>query len=176
LELLSVTGVEQGDYTLFDNELRAIFYDGVGRKYAAGASIMVLKVKALQSVQLSQALGLQKARLKPEAYIQGDDPKASAHPIELRFDAEGTNLVKSFSLSPNPFSTQVDFNILLDSPAAALLEVFTLDGRRVYAENFDLEIGQQSIRVTAGALPDDTVFLYRCWVNGAVFSGKLARM
>ena len=176
LELLSVTGVEQGDYTLFDNELRAIFYDGVGRKYAAGASIMVLKVKALQSVQLSQALGLQKARLKPEAYIQGNDQKLSTHPVELRFDAGRTNLVKSFSLSPNPFSTQVDFNILLDSPAAALLEVFTLDGRRVYAENFELEKGQQSIRVAGEFLPSNTVFLYRCWVNGAVFSGKLARM
>ncbi len=176
LELLSVEGIEEGDYTLFGNELRAIFYDGVGRRYAAGESLLVLKVKALQSVQLSQALGLQQAHVRPEAYLQGHAQQLSAHPLELRFDAQDASLVKSFSLSPNPFSTQVDFNILLDSPAFALLEIFSLDGRRVYAENFDLETGQQSIRVIAGDLPDDNMFLYRCWVNGAVFSGKMARM
>jgi hypothetical protein len=176
LELLAVEGVEEGDYTLFDNVLRAIFYDGAGRRYAAGESILVLKVKALQSVQLSQVFGFQLTQLKPEAYLHGSGQETERHPLELRFDASAPGPVKSFSLSPNPFGEQVDFNLLLDSPAAVLLELFTLDGRRVYSRNFDLEQGQQSIRVAADLLPNDNLFLYRSWINGAVYSGKVARM
>ncbi len=171
LELLSVDGVDEGDFALFDHMLRAIDYDGTGRKYSAGAPLLVLKVKALQSVQLSQALGLQTARLKPEAYVQGNERR----PLQLRFDASGASPVKSFSVSPNPFISQVDFNVLLDSPTAALLELFTLDGRRVFSERYDLEQGQQVVRVAASQLPSDNIFMFRWWVNGQSFSGKLVR-
>jgi hypothetical protein len=56
-----------------------------------------------------------------------------------------------------------------------LIELFTLDGKRVYSEYSALEEGSQTVRVHAGKLPTDKVFLYRFSMNHALFAGKIVR-
>jgi phosphodiesterase/alkaline phosphatase D-like protein len=98
------------------------------------------------------------------------------HPIQLQIANQKAENVSAFDLSPNPFTTQADFHVSLENAATAVLEIFTPDGRRVYAENFDLTKGTQLIRLTAESLPNGKMFFYRFLVNGEVFSGKMIRI
>lgn len=176
LQFLSVSGMPDSDYRLTDNELVAIAYEGNGlftRRSALNAEIFTLKIKALQSILLSEALQLNTERLRPEAYQPVSNHQTIRRPVLFRV---GAGNVKFYGVAPNPFTDQVDFNVQSDIPTTALLEIFTQDGRRVYAENFDLDGVYQSIRITSSSLPNEKIFLYRLFVAGEVFSGKMVRM
>ncbi len=176
LQLLSVEGLSESDYLLSGNELRAISYDGFSRKAAANNGVFALKIKALRAVQLSQALHLNTDKWASEAYGPGRNNEPLHYPIQLQIANQKAQNVSAFDLSPNPFTTQADFHVSLENAATAVLEIFTPDGRRVYAENFDLAKGTQLIRLTSESLPNGKMFFYRFFVNGAVFSGKMIRI
>jgi len=177
LTLQAVSGLSENSYQLTDNVLRVVCLDETGtRRPEANGVVLVLKVRAIQSVRLSHALQLNEDKLLAEAYVPNAAQKTIRRPLLFRFDAEGLYNIKHFAVTPNPFSTEANFNIILNEPAPALLEIFTLDGRKVYGEHFDLEAGRQSIRLTQESLPTGKMFVYRFWVNGEVFTGKLVRV
>jgi hypothetical protein len=179
LQFQSLSGLPAQDYVLTDHNLRAITYDCSGsitRRFDKDEAIFVLKVKALQTIRLSDVLYLNETRLRPEAYVPGINKRSMHQPIAFRFDFKDMSVVKSVELSPNPFAEEANFDIQLRSAAPAQLEIFNLDGRRVYAEQFDLEAGRQTIRVTDISLPAEKMFIYQLWIGEERFSGKMVRM
>ncbi|MEY3194723.1 MAG: hypothetical protein RIQ78_820, partial [Bacteroidota bacterium] len=155
-------------YLLSDNILRALSYT----QQDTTQPIFTLKIRALQPVQLSQVLQLNSHPLHPEAYLPSKSGKLERRPIVCQFSEIGA---LACTVTPNPFRDWVDFNVVVEAPGTALIELFTLDGKRVYSEYSALEEGSQTVRVHAGKLPTDKVFLYRFSMNHALFAGKIVR-
>ena len=171
LQLLSVDGLPEENYLLFDNALRALAYDHTHWR-GPSQPIFTLSVRALQPVKLSQALHLNTAVLQPEAYLSEKNGAPQRRPIVCQF---GEKTPPSCSVSPNPFSDQVDFHVALETSGPALLELFTVEGKCVYSARLDLDEGPQSVRVTTNSLPPGSVFLYRFSMDGALYTGKIVR-
>ncbi|MBP6809883.1 MAG: T9SS type A sorting domain-containing protein, partial [Saprospiraceae bacterium] len=60
--------------------------------------------------------------------------------------------------------------------APAQLEVFDLNGRRLFSEIYEMEQGLQTLLLPVSALPGKGIFTYRLRVGEAVSSGKLVRI
>ena len=94
----------------------------------------------------------------------------------LHFGANTDANATFFPPHPNPVATETSFEILLKNPGVGQLEVFDLNGRRVFSENYDLETGLQTLLLRASALPGKGVFVYRIRVGEAVLQGRLVRV
>jgi hypothetical protein len=186
LELLAVEGLPAEDFSQSGNTLRALWFDSEARAFADGEILFSLKIKALRPIWLSRALHLDGAPptvggsempngLRPEAYLADGTDAVERQSLRLQFGAGATERVAFFPPQPNPFAAQTTFEILLESPASATLEVFDLDGRRVFAEQYELESGLQSLVLRAAHLPRSGLFAYRLRVGDSVSVGRLVR-
>jgi hypothetical protein len=138
---------------------------------AAGDALFSVLVWAKQSVQVSDALWLNKFPLTPEAYLAGG---MSVRDLGIRLGQSSTSTV-FYPPRPNPFSHETAFGLELAAPEVVQLEVFDLTGRRVCHAARHLDAGRQDWILTGAELPATGVFIYRIQTGGAVQSGRLVR-
>ncbi|MBC7775036.1 MAG: T9SS type A sorting domain-containing protein [Phycisphaerae bacterium] len=176
LQILGVEGLPADQYMLRGPELRALWAQGIGEFFSEGESIFKLKIKALQATKISDGLFLDPENLHPEAYRSRSNSLPDRHPLLLHFGQNTHDSATFFAPRPNPFASETSFEILLENAASAHLEVFDLNGRRVFSETYDLEKGLQTLRLPGNVLPGKGVFAYRLSVGEAVSRGRLVRI
>lgn len=181
LSLESVDGLpaDQLNYTS-DGLLRAVSYDNIGQKGPDGQLLFTLKVRALQTTRLSEAIGLPTERLQPEAYVTPtENSEAKRCAVQLRFlDASGAQAASActfFPPRPNPFAEETAFGLVLPAAGPVQLQVFDLSGRLVYESSEWMERGNGSLYLPATALPSGGLYTYRLTANAGTASGKLMR-
>lgn len=176
LRILGVEGLPDDHFVLKGPELRALWANGVGAFFDKGDPVIELKIKALQATKISDGLFLNSAKLRPEAYTTKVNSAPDRRPMLLHFGENTDASATFFPPRPNPFAAETSFEILLENAASAHLEVFDLNGRRVFSETYDLEAGFHSLRLPASALQGKGVFAYRLGVGEAVSRGRLVRI
>ncbi len=176
LQMLGVEGLPADQYVLRGPELRALWAQGTGEFFEEGKTVFRLKIKALQATKISHGLFFNPENLRPEAYTSHNNSLPDRHPLLLHFGENTHDSATFFTPHPNPFASEISFEILLKNDAPAHLEVFDQNGRRVFSETYDLEAGFQSLRLPARALPTRGVFAYRLGVGEAVSRGRLVRI
>jgi hypothetical protein len=176
LQILDVQGLPEDQFSLRDNQLRALWVDGAGEFFEPEKAIFELKVEALQAVKLSEGLFLNAESLRPEVYSAAGNRAPERHPLLLYFGERSKATTMFFPPQPNPFATETSLQLLLESAAGAHLEVFDLNGRRVFAETYEMETGLQTLLLPGSALPGKGVFVYRLSVGEAVSQGRLVRI
>ena len=176
LEIIDVLGLPIDQYTLRGRELRALWADGGGAFFDPKKPVFELKIKAMQATKVSNGLSLNSETLRPEAYASRLNNLPDRRPMLLHFGSNTDVSVTFFPPRPNPFVTETSFEILLENSATAHLEVFDLNGRRVFYETYNLEVGFQTVRLPASALQEHGVFSYRLRVDEAVSCGRLVRI
>jgi len=176
LQILGLDGLPSDHWILDGMELRAVWADGAGQVFEPGKAAITLKVKALQPTNLSDALFLGTEKMRPEVYSSSASGGTDRRPAVLRFGEMTDATTTFFPPRPNPFVTYVSFEMLLQKPASAWLEVFDLNGQQVYGNAFELDGGLQTLRLPASALGSKGVFAYRLRVGDEVTSGRLVRI
>ncbi|MBL7828670.1 MAG: hypothetical protein JNJ57_18695 [Saprospiraceae bacterium] len=172
LQLLSVDGLPADNYLLTGNELRALWFDGKGKTWESAAAFLTVRVKAAQACRLSDVLQLDQTQFQAEVYPVGSTHRAA---LRLHFSPVKHGGNTFLGVAPNPFSEELNFKLELSGVAQAHLEIMNLDGKLAYTDHFNLEKGEQTIRVRTATLPPGRVFTYRLRVGDTVFSGKLVR-
>jgi len=176
LHILGVEGLPDDHFTLYGNELRALWAEGNGALFDEENTVFTLKIKSLQATKISEGLFLNAEKLRPEIYTARSNGVPDRHPLLLHFGENTHASATFFAPRPNPFAVETSFEILLQNAAPLQLEVFDLNGRRVFSETYDMEQGFQTLRLPASALLGKGVYGYRLKVGEAVSSGKLVRI
>jgi hypothetical protein len=176
LQIMDVQGLPANQFSLRDNTLRALWADGAGAFFDPEKAIFELKIKALQAGKISEGLFLNLEILRPEAYTAQENSAPERHPLLLYFGERNQANTTFFPPQPNPFGTETSLQLLLENPGAAHLEVFDLNGRRVFNETYDMETGLQTLLLPGSAMPGKGVFVYRLRVGEAVSQGRLVRI
>jgi hypothetical protein len=171
MEILGLEGLPDDQYHVSGPELRVSWGDGRRQHQDAGQPLVWLRVRALQSTVLSEALSLQSDRMHCEAYTS-----AGRRPLLLHIGEAAADGAVFFAPRPNPFGSETTFEVVVKESAAAHLEIFDLSGRRVWSEHYTLEPGLQAVRLRAALLPSTGVYLYRLSVGEAQSSGRLVRL
>jgi len=175
-QILGVEGLPNDHFILRGNELRALWADGAGAFYNEESTVFALKIKALQATKISEGLFLNSEKLRAEGYASRYNSAPDRHPILLHFGQNTHASATFFPPRPNPFAAETSFEMLLENAAPAQLEVFDLNGRRVFSEIYEMEQGFQTLLLPASALPGKGIFTYRLRVGEEVSSGKLVRI
>jgi hypothetical protein len=176
LQFLELEGLPVDQFTLQEDKLKALWVDGQGRNFDPQQSMITLKVKALQAINISEALGLDPENLRPEAYTSSADNRTERHDLWLHFGAQADAPVVFFPPHPNPFSNETTFELMLENEASARLEVFDAQGKLVFTNEFQLGKGLQSLPLNGFVLPNAGVFAYRLSVGNTISSGRLIRI
>lgn len=176
LEILEVNGLPADQYRLKGPELRALWADGAARLFDPSQSLFQIRVKALQSTHIAEALSLNAENLRPEAYTPHGGVGTDRRPLLLQFGPDSDASVAFFPPHPNPFGWETSFDLLLENAGPAHLEVFDLNGRRIFSEIYEMEAGFQTLRLPASVLSDKGVFTYRLSAGKAVSRGRLVRI
>ena len=138
-----------------------------------GEAVIFLDIKALQPVQVSEALRLQAERLRPELYTA----EGASHRLQLDFlAAPKIGQTQLFPATPNPSSGAVRIPMALAENAVVLLEIFDLNGRRVYRQEQVLLAGLHGLEVPAEVFRGlSGVLFYRVVAGDFVGTDKLVR-
>ncbi|WP_235299161.1 T9SS type A sorting domain-containing protein [Portibacter marinus] len=80
------------------------------------------------------------------------------------------------SISPNPFSREVAFEFTNDIEQEVSLEIFTLNGAKVYSRIQTVEKGSKNFVVNANDMGTSGLYLYVLKSNTASYQGKLIQI
>ena len=139
----------------------------------SGTPLFYLKIKALQPIQLREALRLNTVGPASEVY----DHAASRLPLGLVF-REKTVAVDAPQLSnlqPNPVNDAAFFSLQLPEAARARLEIFDLAGRQLHAQTADFQAGTSRLEVPVRTLGSAGAYLYRVTVGSQTWSGRFVK-
>ncbi len=175
VQIVGLEGLPEDHYVLHGHEIRALWADGAGQVFDSKKAIFRLKIKALQDIQVSEALFLNAEKLRPEIYTVEGPRGTERRPMILHFGEQSHASATFFPPRPNPFATETTFEILTEKPASVLLEVFDLNGRKVVSQTYNVGSGLQTIRLLNTDLPGKGVFAYRISAGEAVGRGRLVR-
>lgn len=142
-------------------------------------------------------------RFVPKSYVfPAPNPLSTPVPASLSFDPGSGNLDFDFvgvrtgdldlcaavgagtppavrragPAQPNPSAAGVIIPLQLGRAAEVRLDVFDVQGRRVYGRVLDLQPGQQQLEVPAEAFPASGVYGWRVTAEGIGVGGKVVRL
>lgn len=173
LQWISADGLPTENYTVRENTLRALWYDGTSGETPAPG----LRLRALKAGRLSQTLHLAPEVMNAEAYITAGKDTPERRPLQLQFaQTTGADEMEwAAAPQPNPFSTTVSFNFRLNQASSVRLSLTDATGRLLFDAVKPFGEGTQVWPVEpAGTMPSGWVF-YRLQAGQAVFSGKVLR-
>ncbi|MCC7467361.1 MAG: T9SS type A sorting domain-containing protein [Saprospiraceae bacterium] len=176
IQFLELSGLPPDHFVLHAHSLRALWADGAGASFAPDAPVFYLKIRAIQSGWLSKALSFDPEKLRPEVYVSEVSLEESRRPLVLHHGAQERPQSVFFPPSPNPFSRETSFDVWMAQDGTVHLEIFDLNGRLLQADQFEVEAGLQSLRVSGSLLPVQGVLMYRIRADKSVSSGKLVRV
>lgn len=138
-----------------------------------GENVLNLRVKALQSAEIHEAIQLKNERLTAEIYTSG----TAIRPLRLIFeDDEGQSEPVIFQPQPNPTTAGVCIPVRLIRPEMACLEVLDFSGKIIFQKQILLESGSQMFEIPASVFSAAGIYCWRLRLGGAVQSGKIARL
>lgn len=169
LSVENITSESLGDFDethWFEKTPGNINLSWVGENIAelkAGTPVVTLRIRAHASLSVREVLKLQTGRLDPEAYAQNGVKER----LNLLF--ESTNVSVS-AAQPNPGRDVVRWNLQLDTPSDVQLEMFDMQGKKVFEQNSFLAEGSQSVEARVTVAPG--VYTWRMRGAFGSVSGK----
>jgi hypothetical protein len=112
----------------------------------SGAPVVALHVRAKAAVSVRDVLTLKTGRLQPEAYTEN----GAKERLHLLFE---TSNVSVSAPSPNPGRDVVRWNLQLEVPSEVLLELFDMQGKKVFEQNSFLAEGSQTVEARVTMAP-----------------------
>lgn len=173
IKIEGLEGLSNEDFSLRENEIRALWFEPAGRQYARNEAIFYLKIRALQSVSLVRVLSLASPIFISEAYVPAENGPETRHSLALGFGGSHENGTAFFPPRPNPFGAETSFGFQLHQPGEVHLEVFDVAGNKVFEQKKDVGTGHQSLALQSSDLPGTGVYFYRVEIKGEVFCGRL---
>jgi hypothetical protein len=149
-----------------DGSLRVSWADA---RASAGAAL-VLRLRALAPVRLSEALGFADQSIRAEAYTADN----AIHPLQLQFEkVAAKEAVHIGEPSPNPSETDFVFDLQSTDQEQVNLQITDLSGRVVYQIGRNVPPGASTLTVPASALPQAGLYGWRVQLGSHFRSGKL---
>lgn len=145
----------------------------VAQTIASNTPLFTMRLRAKQSLRLSEVLQLDDNQLLPEAY-----DNVSPLPLTLAFRSEKLTNGEAFAVlgvQPNPTTASVVLNISMEQAAEVQLELYDALGRLCYQNNQSLELGQSMLDIPANAMLVAGMYTWRVVSNGVEKNGKLIR-
>lgn len=157
-----------------EGALRALWFDTAPTTVTEGASLLVLTVRALRPVRLSEVLWLDGSDMSPEAYALSVQGAATRWPLALHFEsAAETAQTWAATPQPNPFADETLFRYRLPHAQSLRLDVVDATGRTVYAVQRDCPEGAGEWRLSRADLGREGVLFYRLSAEGRAWRGVL---
>ncbi|MFN4255958.1 MAG: T9SS type A sorting domain-containing protein [Saprospiraceae bacterium] len=142
----------------------------------SGTPLFYLKIKALQPVQLREALKFNLtsgiSNLASEVY----DATTARQPLSLVFREKTAPLAvpQLSNLQPNPATDAAFFTLQLPEAASVRLEIFDLAGRQLRSQTADFQAGTSRVEVPVRDLPSGPL-AYRVTAAGQTWSGRFVK-
>ena len=77
---------------------------------------------------------------------------------------------------PNPFSDQTSLSIELSAASKVQLEIFTVAGKRVYQDIYELAKGTNNIALAGNLFPKSGIYFYRIHTKNQMIRGKMIKL
>lgn len=144
----------------------------------AGEPLFYLRLKALQTVALEDAMSLLN---EPNYYNHLFGSGCALSAIEAKLSGAvsskdlGSPSQRVSPPSPNPFGQQTYLDIELERAETALLEVLDLTGRILVSEEKNLSAGHQRWEIPTSGVAPGSLVIWRLRVAGQWATGKLVR-
>ncbi len=149
-----------------DGSLRVSWADA----RAQARATLVLRLRALAPVRLSEALAFADQSIRAEAYSSDN----AIHPLHLQFAKEAA--IESLHIGepwPNPSATGFTFDLQSNDNEHLNIQISDLSGRVVYQTGRDVPQGASTMTVPASALPQAGVYGWRVQLGSHFKGGKL---
>ena len=161
--------------------LNCSWFSPTARLVVPGENLLTLRIKALASGRLSDAVSLgfndnnfPKVRpLAAEAYSADD----MIHPLQLQFweNATRNNESAIFSPQPNPTTAGVSIPVQLTQPENVVVNISDLSGKLLWFNTLLLENGNQLLEIPASVFPAPGMYVWRVQAGAVVQSGKIVK-
>lgn len=171
-EIVDVTGMPAEDYHVRPSMLRALWFDADSRNFRRGDVLFTARVKARRDIPASAVFSLGHSDVPSEAYSPGAAERSS---MTLQFGNSNIGSAVFLGVSPNPFVSLVDFELMVKDGGDASLDLFDSEGKLVHSSVHTLTAGKQRITLGGDMLPSGRFFFFRLGVAEQVFTGKLTR-
>ena len=125
---------------------------GLSARIQAGAPFLTLRVRALQTTRLSEALSLDPAGLRAEAY----DRVERVYPFEWQWEASPMPVCR---LTPNPARESFNIEMYRSESGTAALQLIDTQGREVWREVLQTDRGVTTHKVQTGTLAPGLYFV-----------------
>lgn len=153
--------------------LNLSWFDAIPQTVLPGDGLFNLRIRALASGRLSEAITLSAEHLHPEFYAANN----TVHSLQLRFSepiASG-ELTAIYPPQPNPTSLGASFPIRLAEPETLRVEVMDASGRIIFQQGWLLESGNQMLDIPASVFQMSGVYVWRVQVGEVVQVGKIVK-
>ncbi|MCB9315347.1 MAG: T9SS type A sorting domain-containing protein [Lewinellaceae bacterium] len=149
------------------------WFDVEARQLPTGTPVLKLRWRAKTALQLSEAVWLAPKQLHPEAYTQSGESQT----VQLLFgDPANRTETAIFNPQPNPTGAGARIAVQVsDISSNTTLELFDLNGRRVYQNKLELPEGLHWLDLPAAAMPIAGVYVWRVQAGKTIASGRLVR-
>lgn len=167
----SLPGLDEEAWSLQGNILNGSWFDVLPAAIKSGAPLFYLRVKALRDIRMSEALYVNRDRLRPEAYsVEG-----RGEGLQLQFykTTEIPGTVQVFNAQPNPTAAGFRLPVRLETPADLHLQLFDLQGRLCWEMHTQAGAGMQELKVPAAAMAQEGLYLWRLTDGKGSWSGRV---
>lgn len=142
-----------------------------------GSGDFRLRMKALRSGYLRDLLHLSNSITPCRAYRED----GHVLEVELQFEAENQVLsrgvgVELYQNTPNPVQDKTNISFYLSEAGPAVLQVFDLQGREIWAHKGNFDRGYHTIPVNLKGVGAIGVLPYSLRVNGQLLTRKMTKM
>ena len=141
----------------------------------AGDLVGYLEVEGLRRTNLQEALRITNNSLDSEAYLETQPSGAVVvAPLAIRFASPNAAARYGLQLWPNPFRDRITFQFPEAQSAPGTLEIFDLQGRKVWTKSWSFQRGETGIYTLSGSeLPHTGLYFYRYLDGTGQYTGNL---
>ncbi|MCB9284939.1 MAG: T9SS type A sorting domain-containing protein [Lewinellaceae bacterium] len=131
--------------------------------------LFTVRLKALQTGNLLEGIGIDSERLRAEAYRE-DGSFLSVH---LQTTAPVPGGVTLYQNRPNPFSRATTIGFSVDRPVQGALVIFDLSGKEVYRKTGSWDTGYYELSIGRDQLPGSGMYYYKLELDALTETRKM---
>ena len=154
--------------------LNVVWFDAMPQVVLADENLLTLRVRALAPVRLSEAISIAKERISPEAYTASEQTQKLQLEFTERSAMAGETVV--FAPQPNPTSAGAAIPLRLAQSETVMLELTDVSGKRLFFQQITLGAGAHLLDISATALPQTGVYVWRVQAGKWAESGRSVKM
>ncbi len=146
-----------------------------GISIKSGDVIFNIDATSQTSGRVSDLLKLEDDRMAPEAYI---GQKLSVAKVDLRFD-NNTSYMNDMELlgsTPNPWTNEVNISFSVPEGGDVLMNVYSLDGKKVYQMRSATVRGKNTIHMDRSAFAESGLLIYELIQGKYTAKGKMIKL